>query len=153
VEAGLAPALLPIDPVAPVELVLVTAAAATNPAPWPVAAVVLTVLPGPERVLLVECALGLELAVVAAPVELVALAPEVVEPVLPVTSASAVGPGLPLALVASAAGPGLPLALPVLVDVEGLLALPVGVLLVALDAVVVAGRLPPLRDTVLAWDV
>jgi hypothetical protein len=101
-------------------------------------------------VLLVETALSLELAtveaavvaaaVVAAPVELAALAPEVVEPVLPVTRSSA-------------AGPGLPLPLPVLVDVEGLLALPVGVLLVAMDAVVVACRLPPLGNTVLAWDV
>jgi hypothetical protein len=42
---------------------------------------------------------------------------------------------------------------PVLVDVEGLLALPVGGLLVALDAVVVACRLPPPGNTVLAWDV
>ena len=67
-----------------------------------------------------------------------ALVPEVVEPVLPVRPSSAVPPPLPL---------------PVLVDVEGLLALPVGVLLVALDAVVVAGRLPPLGDTALARDV
>ena len=162
-EAGLA--LLPIDPVAPVEPVLVTTAAAPSRAPWPIGAEVsglpmLTALTG--GVLPVECAPGLELAVVTAPVAPVALVPEVVEPALPATTASAgpglgvttasAGPGLPVAT-ASAAGPVLPVVLPVLVDVEGLLALPVGVLLAALEAAVVAGRLPPLVDTVLAWDV
>ena len=149
-EAGLALALLPFDPVAPVEPVVVTTAAAPSRAPWPIAAEVsglpmLTALTG--GVLLVECALGLELAVVAAPVEPTALLPEVVDPVLPATTASA-GPGLPVAAT-SAADP----LLPVLVDVEGLLPLPVGVLPVALDAAVVADRLPPLEDTVLVGDV
>ena len=158
-EAGLA--LLPIDPVAPVEPVLGTTAAVPSRAPWPIAAEVpglpiLTALTG--GVLLVECALGLELAVVAAPVEPVALVPEVGEPALPATTASA-GPGL--GVTTASAGPGLPVAttsaagpgLPVLVDVEGPLALPVGVLPVVPDEAVVADRLPPLEDTVLVGDV
>jgi hypothetical protein len=141
VEPGRALALLPVDPVAPVELVVVASSGALVPAASPVVAEVswlsvLSALPGTERVLPVERPLGPELAVVATPVELVAPVPEVVESALPVTPSSAVRPPLP-----------------VLVDVEGLLALSVGALVVALDALVVAGRLPPVGDTVFARDV
>jgi hypothetical protein len=70
---------------------------------------VLTVVPKPEPVLLVERLFGLELAVVAALAELVASVPEVVEPVLPV-------PGVTAALAARVDAEVLLAALPVLAE-------------------------------------
>lgn len=134
VDAG--PALLPIDPVGPAGPVLVTTAAAVIPAPWPVAAAAPKVLSVPECVLLAtSAAVDLELLMVAAPVEPVAVVPGVVDPVLPATTTAAAGPGLP-----------------VLAGVEGLVGLAVEVPLVVLAAVAVVGALP-LVDGVLAADV
>jgi hypothetical protein len=89
-----------------------------------------------------------EAAVVAAPVEAAVVAAPVEAAVVaaPVEAAVVAAPVEPMAIAPEVVEP-------VLVDVEGLLALPVGGLLVALDAVVVACRLPPPGNTVLAWDV
>ncbi len=77
-------------------------------------------------------------AMVAAPVDPVPLVPDVVEPELPLAPSSAAAPGLPLAVV---------------VDVDGLLAVSVGMPLVALDAAAVVGRLSPVGNTLLARGV